>query len=320
MKKPAKPKDEAKRLATLRGLNVLDTPREERFDRLTRMTRRMFRVPIAGISLVDAERQWFKSSMGLTARETPRDLSFCAHAILSDRLMVVDDSLADERFEDNPLVTGEPHVRFYAGFPIKAGNGCRLGTLAIIDHDPRGLNAEEREAMRDLAAMVERELLVMQPATTDALTGITNRRGFLSMAQRCLSLCARHDFPASLILFALEHLPHDTGRGDQPESELAITTFAELMRTSFRESDVFARLDTHEFALLVTHTDADGAQKCVLRLRERIAKESRTLPPDVRLDFAAQVIEFDASRFNTVDAWLGEARKSLRRRRTPPGT
>ena len=115
MKAPETPADEAKRLATLRALGVLDTAAEERFDRLTRMAKRLFRVPIALVSLVDENRQWFKSCMGLATNETSRDISFCGHAILGDDIFIIPDTLADARFADNPLVVGEPYIRFYAG-------------------------------------------------------------------------------------------------------------------------------------------------------------------------------------------------------------
>ena len=317
MKAAAMPDDEAKRLATLRGLNVLDTPREERFDRITRLARRMFDMPIAAISLVDADRQWFKSCMGLAAREVPRAYAFCAHAILSDALMVVGDSLADERFADNPLVMGEPHARFYAGYPVKATNGCRLGTLALIDHVPRSLNDEEREALRDLAAMVERELDLQPTDTLDPFTGITNRRGFLRMAQRCLSLCGRHDIPALLILFTLDRPILGASAPEPADDDLVVMTFAETMKHSFRESDAFARLDHTTFALLLTHTSTDGAERCVQRFLVQLAVENRGLPPDERIGCHWQVVPFDASRHNTVEALLTEASRnlSLQRRR-----
>lgn len=313
MKEAPLPANETLRLTTLRSLNVLDTPREERFDRLTRLTRRMFQVPIAAISLVDEHRQWFKSCMGLAARETPRAYSFCAHAILQDEAMVVEDALSDDRFFDNPLVVGEPRVRFYTGYPIKAGNGCRLGTLAIIDHDPRGLTDEERSALKDLGAMVERELLIMHPSTTDELTGITNRKGFLTMAQRCLSQCIRHDMSATLVLFSLDAAPQERHAG----IELGLTTFAEMMKSSFRESDLFARLDTDEFALLLSHTTAEGAERCAQRFNARMNIENQNLPPDARIRFLWQTVSFDPATHNTVDALLADARKAvhtLRRR------
>ncbi len=158
MLEPAIPLDEEIRLATLRGLNILDTQPEERFDRLTRLARNLIGVPIAVVSLVDTNRQWFKSCQGLDATETPRNISFCGHAILEDELFVVPDASLDPRFADNPLVAGAPHIRFYAGQPLKAGNGSRLGTLCVIDSKPHQLTQLERDSLCDLAKLVEIEL------------------------------------------------------------------------------------------------------------------------------------------------------------------
>jgi len=155
---PATPFDEASRLATLRSLEILDTSPEERFDRLTRLAQHVFGVPIALVSLIDGHRQWFKSCQGLSVSETPRSISFCGHAILDDQVFIVPDTLLDPRFADNPLVTGAPHIRFYAGHPLKAKNGSRLGTLCVIDSRPHHLSLIKRDCLRDLAALVENEL------------------------------------------------------------------------------------------------------------------------------------------------------------------
>jgi diguanylate cyclase (GGDEF)-like protein/PAS domain S-box-containing protein len=163
---PAVPIDEEKRLATLRGLNVLDTPPEERFDRLTRLAQRIFDVPIAVITLVDSNRQWFKSCQGLDATETPRSISFCGHAILGDEVFVIPDAALDPRFADNPLVAGAPHIRFYAGQPLKANNGSRLGTLCILDIKPRQPSQDDLDVLRDLAALVESELNLLDTVET----------------------------------------------------------------------------------------------------------------------------------------------------------
>lgn len=152
------PADEDARLAALLELRILDTPAEERFDRITRIARDQFQVPIALISLVDAERQWFKSKIGIAASETPREVSFCAHAILGAEPFVIENALQDVRFEDNPLVTGEPHLRFYAGIPLASLDGRRLGTLCLIDRQPRAFGAAERQRLCDLAAIAELEL------------------------------------------------------------------------------------------------------------------------------------------------------------------
>jgi GAF domain-containing protein len=189
---PDTPLDEQARLETLRSLNILDTLPEERFDRLTRMARRLFGVPIALVSLVDQTRQWFKSCFDLNVSETSRDISSCGHAILGDDLFIIPDIMA-ARFADNPLVFNDPYIRFYAGCPLRAPNGRKLGTLCIIDRQPRNFGKEELEALNDLTAMVERELSAVQLATLDELTNISNRRGFMMLAQHSLHLCARQN-------------------------------------------------------------------------------------------------------------------------------
>jgi len=158
MQTPAFPENELQRLGALRERAILDTPAEERFDRLTRLARQMFGTQIALVSLVDAERQWFKSRQGLDARETGRDISFCGHAILGLDIFHVADARLDPRFADNPLVTGPPHIRFYAGAPLRTDDGYPVGTLCVIDDKPRQLTAPELQALRDLADCVENEI------------------------------------------------------------------------------------------------------------------------------------------------------------------
>ena len=158
MKEPDYPPDEAERLDALLALKLLDTPGEDRYDRITRLAQRLFKVPIALISLIDAERQWFKSRQGLNATETPRRISFCGHAILQDGIFMVPDTLDDPRFADNPLVTDAPGIRFYAGAPLSTLEGFRIGTLCLIDTAPRELSAEDQQSLRDLADLVQSEL------------------------------------------------------------------------------------------------------------------------------------------------------------------
>jgi PAS domain S-box-containing protein len=160
MIEPAVPSNETMRIAALYSLNILDTPAEERFDRITRLAQKMFDVPIAVVSLVDTNRQWFKSCQGLDASETPRSVSFCGHAILENKALIISNALDDIRFADNPLVTGPPNIRFYAGQPLKGVDGSRLGTLCIIDSKPHQLSQSDLLSLRDLAIMVENELNV----------------------------------------------------------------------------------------------------------------------------------------------------------------
>jgi class 3 adenylate cyclase len=150
--------NEPERLDALRALQILDTPHEERFDCITRLLADLLETPIALVSLVDADRQWFKSCVGLTVRETPREFAFCAHAIAEDDTFVVADASCDPRFADNPLVVADPHIRFYAGHPLCGPGGHHVGTLCAIDRTPRQLSERQRRILKDLAAIVEREL------------------------------------------------------------------------------------------------------------------------------------------------------------------
>lgn len=158
MQRPAIPDDETARLRALQACAVLDTAPEERFDRITRLAQTIFGVEIALVSLVDADRQWFKSRQGLSATETPRDISFCGHAILGDDVLEIEDAVQDPRFVDNPLVTGAPFIRFYAGMPLHSADGYRVGTLCIIDSAPRVFTERDRFMLRDLAHCVDQEL------------------------------------------------------------------------------------------------------------------------------------------------------------------
>ncbi len=153
MQPPRLPLNEPERLQALHGLMLLDTPAEERFDRVVRFAAEELNMPIALVSLVDADRQWFKSRHGLDASETPRDISFCGHAILQPGLMIVEDASLDERFADNPFVTGPMHVRFYAGAPLNAPSGECVGTLCVIDTEPRRIDAMERAVLNALRAL-----------------------------------------------------------------------------------------------------------------------------------------------------------------------
>ena len=160
-----KPHDEQQRIETLHRLHILDSASEERFDRITRLASALFNVPVALISLIDVERQWFKSVCGLDIRETPRDESFCAHAVLGREPMIVPDALLDQRFAENPLVTGDPRVRFYCGYPLIAKDGSCIGTLCLLDTRPRDFEARGLALLGDMAQLVMSEL---EPQTAAA--------------------------------------------------------------------------------------------------------------------------------------------------------
>ena len=167
MIEPALAPGETARIATLRGLGILDTPPEDRFDRLTRLAQKIFDVPIAMVSLIDVNRQWFKSCQGLNATETPRGISFCGHAILGTEVFVIEDAAADPRFADNPLVTGGPRIRFYAGAPLRLQDGHAVGSLCIIAPTPRQFSPRDRELLAELATSVIAELTNVHTAARE---------------------------------------------------------------------------------------------------------------------------------------------------------
>ncbi len=307
MKAPDIPDDEPLRLTTLHALNILDTPAEERFDRLTRMANRLFDVPIALVSLVDENRQWFKSCVGLGASETPRSISFCGHAILGSQIFMIEDATQDPRFADNPLVVDEPKIRFYAGCPLRAMDGHKLGTLCIIDRKPRTLSDEDRELLEDLAAMVERELAAMELATVDELTNIANRRGFMTIAQSSLQLCQRESIPASLVFFDLDDFKLINDRFGHPEGDLALAAFADQMAKTFRDSDMIGRLGGDEFAVLLTNSSLEEAEDVVSRFTRAMDDYNAGSDCGYEIRFSHGVVSFDPQKHKTVEGLLADS-------------
>lgn len=307
MQIPATPADESTRLDTLRALDILDTLPEERFDRLTRLAKRLFDVPIALVSLVDTDRQWFKSCVGLPVSETSRDISFCGHAILGDGILMIPDTLLDERFHDNPLVTDEPNLRFYAGYPLRVPNGSRLGTLCLLDVEPRCLSAEDRELLRDLALMAEQELAAVQLATMDELTMLSNRRGFEALAQHVLSYCKRMDKPATLLFFDLNDFKQVNDRFGHAEGDKALATFAELLCNAFRGSDVIGRLGGDEFAAMLTNSDRVASAAAILRLRELVDARNSDARRRYDIRYSVGEVAFDPLKHASITELLADA-------------
>ncbi len=306
MRTPDIPADELIRLQTLRALNLLDTAPEERFDRLTRMAKRLFGVPIAVVSLLDESRQWFKSCVGLEIREISRDVSFCGHAILGEEVLIVPDALADERFADNPLVLNEPHIRFYAGALLRGPDGRKMGTLFVLDHQPRAFGQDDIEALADLASMVERELTAIEIATVDELTKIPNRRGFVLLAQHSLNLCRRQKNPAVLVLIELDKFKFINDRFGHREGDLALSAFAEQLSTVCRESDTLARLGGDEFAALLANTTAELAVSVVERFTQEIARYNQRAKRGYEISFSYGMVEMNQDEHRTIEALLAD--------------
>ncbi len=292
MKKPELPKNEKKRLEALESLNILDTTPEERFDRFTRLAKKIFDTPIALVSLIDQKRQWFKSSFGLAVLETSKDISFCGHAILNDDIFIVNDTFEDDRFKDNPLVLENPHIRFYAGVPLFYNKDIKLGTLCIIDTKPRDFTKEDLEPLRDLAILAQQEIISSQLIISDELTGITNRRGFNLLAQKALNISYREKKPSVLVFFDLDKFKDINDSFGHTEGDNVLKIFSKNMESTFRESDIFARIGGDEFIVLLSNINYHDANMLINRFKKSFDKFNKS-KQEYQITFSFGILEIN---------------------------
>ncbi len=273
MQIPLKPENERERLHSLQALNILDTPAEDRFDRLTRLTRSVLNVPIAIISLVDEDRQWFKSVDGLDICEIHRDISFCGHAIFNREVFIVPNAIKDPRFSDNPLVKGEPFIRFYAGCPLSLPNGMIIGTLSILDFVSRDLTQAGLNILRDLADLVEEEIVKPSVKLLDELTLLPNIPALKLLYQNMLAYSLRREETFSLFVFRVDLLKELKSQYGMAEANQALLFFSEILKKAFRDTDVLGRIAEDQFVLLA-QVDENGANKLITRVQTLVAKHS----------------------------------------------
>ena len=200
------PTDEVQRLRELERYGVIGSPSDEHLERIVELAGLIFSVPISVISLVEKDRQWFLSRRGLDANETPREQAFCAHAIVGEGVMVVPDALEDPRFRSNPLVTEPPHIRFYAGAPLCTPDGHNLGTLCVIDRQPRQPSAQQLRQLTLLSELVMREIELRRLARSCPVTGLPTRQTFLSIAEAEIPRVRQQHLPLSLLCIDIDNL------------------------------------------------------------------------------------------------------------------
>jgi diguanylate cyclase (GGDEF)-like protein len=287
------PENETARLDALRRYQILDTPPERVYDDLTHLAAYICRTPLSLVTFIDETRQWFKSHHGLDACETHRDFAFCTHAILGpSQVLVVPDTRLDARFADNPLVTGPPYIRFYAGAALVTSDGYPLGTLCVIDTRPRRMKSGMQEALQALArqAATQLEIRVLSEiraqkaalekanrrlqnlATTDGLTGLKNHRALQTSLLEQFALARRSGRPFSLMLLDLDHFKEYNDTFGHPAGDEVLALMAHILKRCVRAGDVAARHGGEEFAVILPATDSAHAHVLAERLRRTMEK------------------------------------------------
>lgn len=328
MLKPSRHSDEARRQKALRALQILDTPIEERFERITRAARQMLRMPIAALSLIDDSRQWFKSVQGLEATETSRDDSFCGHAILGKDPFVVHDARCDARFADNPLVREDPWIRFYAGHPVYAANGLPVGTLCVADRKPRKFGSKENALLGSLARAAEAELRArpphpaqralvrtldgQPPAGVDSLTRLWGREAILEILEREFIQARKKGTGIGTFIVELDRRDRiDESLGYAATDTVIKRTARRLLRT-LRPQDAVGRFGGSEFLGVVSTGDRAELAAIAQRIRARMARTPvRAAKGTVDITVSLGAAWAPASRLQTPGALLDAANYAL---------
>ena len=269
---------EARRMRALETLNILDTPREELFDRHTRLIQRLTGAPIACFSLVDTQRVWYKSTQGVELNETPRGQSFCDYVISQHNqernLFIIGDTLSNPNADTTfaPLQSNHPAPRFYAGVAIRDKDGYGIGVLSLMDYEPRQLSDHEADILQHIAELVEYDIRLAQQATMDPLTSLSNMRGFQNAACHILALCDRSQCEATLLCFDLSNLAAINSTHGHEAGNLALNAFGKLLHDTFRACDVISRIESSHFAVLLSHGDNVDILMPIRRFLQKLAE------------------------------------------------
>lgn len=302
--------DEAGRRAALARYDVLDTAGEGAFDKITDLVRTVLGVPMSAVSLIDANRQWFKSHPGIAATETPRSIAFCDHTIRRRDPMVVPDASRDSRFQENPFVIGDPNVASYAGVPLETPDGYNIGALCAIDTRPREFDPAQIAVLKSLAALVVEQLELRNLAERDSLTGALTRRAFVADIDRKISLFMRSQQPAAIVMLDIDHFKKINDTFGHPVGDKVIRAVAELCNQERRPPDMLGRLGGEEFALLLAETGEDAAVQAAHRFCRSLRQLIVENDPPLRLTASFGVAAICPRRL-TSDAWLAAADEAL---------
>ncbi|OJF92967.1 sensor domain-containing diguanylate cyclase [Pararhizobium antarcticum] len=264
---------ETDRLAALGRLDFLDTPRDEGFERIVRLIKKVFSVDIALISLIDAHRQWYKACSGMSGDQAPRKETFCNYVIEFEEPFVVQDVLKDSRFSKHPSAPGEDAIRFYAGVPLRTSSGHVVGTVCANDHKPREFGSEDVAILQELADVAMDRIELMQSAATDGLTEALTRRAFKQAADRLISLALRQQKGLACIVLDIDHFKTVNDTHGHAAGDEVLRSVAAVCKATLRTGDVFGRLGGEEFAILLPNVDQQGAVAIAEKVRTAISSQ-----------------------------------------------
>lgn len=264
---------EAARLQALEAFDLLDAPRDPGFERIVRLIKAVFTVDIALVSLIDAHRQWYTAQSGLAGEQLPREDTFCRHVVDCEEPIVVQDASKDWRFSQHPAVTGEAHIRFYAGVPLKTADGHTIGTVCAIDRRPRSFSARDLEVLKELSGAAMDRIELLQSAAADGLTGALTRRAFRQEAEQLISLALRHRHDLSCIVLDIDFFKQVNDTHGHAAGDDVLKTVAARCKAVLRAGDVFGRLGGEEFAIILPHTARADAVAVAEKVRAAVAAE-----------------------------------------------
>ncbi len=304
--------DDDARIAALHRLNVLDTAAEKPFEKIVTLVRTVLAVPIATVTLVDRDRQWFKAQRGLDQQETPRAISFCTHTIQQREPLIVEDAHLDPRFAGSPMVVGPPHIRSYAGIPLRTPEGYNVGSLCAMDTRARRFSPADIAILSNFANIVCDELELRLIAQVDHLTGALTRRGFVEQAEREMARSRRYERPSTLVMLDVDHFKMVNDTYGHTTGDQVLHQLAKLAEATLRPIDVFGRLGGEEFGILLPETGADEALIVAERLRESIAGYAMQLSNGATLTVTASFgVAVLAPNMTSVTTWIEQADAAL---------
>jgi diguanylate cyclase (GGDEF)-like protein len=260
--------DETGRLSALHRYDLPGTAQEQPLQRIADLVQTVLNVPMAAVTLIDAEQQWIKAVAGAGLKSGPRELAFCNETIKQRGPLAITDATLDSRFAENPYVTGAPHIRSYLGVPLTTPEGYNIGSLCAIDTEPRPFDARQAAIIKSLAEIVVEQFELRQIARQDAMTGALTRRGFLAEVEKEFLRATRYDRPSALMVIDVDNFRVINDRHGHPAGDAVLVSIANACMSAMRKSDVFGRIGGEEFAMLLPETDADDARDAAERIRQ----------------------------------------------------